>query len=121
MEEIVADKRCLECEVPLKGRADKKFCSDHCRAAYNNKRYGAPADIRRHINHILRRNHAILQALNADHKRKVHHDTLVVRGFNFNYFTSMRIAKSGLHYFYCYELGYTAIDSDHYQLVIREV
>ena len=28
---------CPECGDKLKGRADKKFCSDACRNAYNNK------------------------------------------------------------------------------------
>jgi hypothetical protein len=29
-------KTCLFCEKPVKGRSDKKFCDDYCRAAYNN-------------------------------------------------------------------------------------
>ena len=31
------DKLCLECGDKLFGRIDKKFCSDACRNAYNNK------------------------------------------------------------------------------------
>ena len=30
-------KTCLECGEPILGRSDKKFCSDLCRNAYNNK------------------------------------------------------------------------------------
>ena len=29
-------RNCLECKDPVKGRIDKKFCSDYCRNAYNN-------------------------------------------------------------------------------------
>ena len=28
---------CLECGDHLKGRIDKKFCSDYCRNSFNNK------------------------------------------------------------------------------------
>ena len=30
-------RECLECGEPLKGRVDKKFCSDYCRNSHNNK------------------------------------------------------------------------------------
>ena len=30
-------KTCLECGEKIVGREDKKFCSDGCRNAYNNK------------------------------------------------------------------------------------
>lgn len=35
-------KKCLECERPVFARVDKKFCSDGCRNAYNNKNKAAP-------------------------------------------------------------------------------
>jgi hypothetical protein len=31
------NKVCLECGEKIVGREDKKFCSDGCRNAYNNK------------------------------------------------------------------------------------
>ena len=31
------NKECLECGVLVKGRIDKKFCSDYCRNSFNNK------------------------------------------------------------------------------------
>ena len=31
------ERKCLECGTVLKGRSDKKFCSDYCRNTYNNK------------------------------------------------------------------------------------
>ena len=30
------EKQCLECGTAIRGRADKKFCSDQCRNQYNN-------------------------------------------------------------------------------------
>ena len=30
------EKTCLECNEKLIGRADKKFCNDYCRNAFNN-------------------------------------------------------------------------------------
>ena len=31
------EKKCLDCGDSLRGRTDKKFCSDQCRNSYNNK------------------------------------------------------------------------------------
>ena len=33
---LMEKRECLECREPVKGRVDKKFCSDYCRNAYNN-------------------------------------------------------------------------------------
>ena len=30
-------KKCPVCDTGFTGRSDKKFCSDHCRNAFNNK------------------------------------------------------------------------------------
>ena len=35
--QITMEKQCLECGDKIVGRIDKKFCSDGCRNAYNNK------------------------------------------------------------------------------------
>ena len=48
-----AQKKCLECERPVFGRADKKFCSDGCRNAYNNKNKAAATNYIRNVNNLL--------------------------------------------------------------------
>jgi len=56
-------KQCLECGDPVKGRIDKKFCSDYCRNAYNNKVNKDSKNLIRNINNRLRKNHKILVQL----------------------------------------------------------
>ena len=56
-----ADKNCLECNKTLKGRVDKKFCSDLCRNSYNNKLNSDTNSYVRNINNILRKNRRILE------------------------------------------------------------
>ena len=57
------EKKCLECESPLVGRIDKKFCSDYCRNSYNNKINTNNKNLIRNINNRLRRNNKLLADL----------------------------------------------------------
>ena len=45
----VVSKQCLECDEPLFGRVDKKFCNDQCRNAYNNRVNKTTNDFVRHV------------------------------------------------------------------------
>ena len=56
-------RKCLECEETFNGRADKKFCSDLCRNAYNNKLNSDQVNYVRNINNILRKNRRIIEDL----------------------------------------------------------
>jgi len=67
---IVMLKACLECSEKIVGREDKKFCSDGCRNAYNNKINKDSNNFMRNVNNRLRRNYRILSTLNADGKTK---------------------------------------------------
>ena len=64
-------KKCLECEEPLNGRVDKKFCSDYCRNSYNNKIDKESKNLVRNTNNRLRKNHRLLSELNVSGKTKV--------------------------------------------------
>lgn len=111
---------CLECGEPFKGRIDKKFCSDTCRIAFNNRRNSDDIHYIRTINNILRRNRRILMTMNPSGKNKVSHVKLKSKGFDFNYFTSTYQTREGARYYYCYEHGYLPIEKDCYLLVIRK-
>ena len=115
-----AEKICLECETPLKGRVDKKFCSDQCRIAYNNKLNSDGNNYVRNVNNILRKNRRILLELNPEGKNRVTREKLRSKGFDFNYFTSIYTTKEGAQYFYCYDQGYLPIEKDHCLLVIKK-
>jgi hypothetical protein len=114
------EKLCLECQTAFKGRIDKKFCSDTCRVAYNNRLNSDDINYVRNVNNILRRNRRILMALNPEGKNRVSQDKLKSQGFNFNYFTSTYITKEGARYFYCYEQGYLPLEKEKCLLVIKK-
>ena len=79
---------CIECGAPFHGRADKKFCSAHCRSNYNNRLNRDFNNFMRNINNILRKNRRILSTLNPNGKANIHRDKLMEQGFKFSYFTN---------------------------------
>jgi hypothetical protein len=114
------EKTCLDCGTPIKGRADKKFCSDQCRNNYNNQLNSDSSNYLRHVNNILRKNRRILTSLNPRDKSKVHRDKLNEKGFNFNYHTNTYTTQKGATYFFCYEQGYLPLEDNYYALVLRK-
>ena len=114
------EKVCLDCGETLRGRVDKKFCSDQCRNNYNNRLKSDSTTLVRRINAILTKNRRILIELIPEDKVTVHKDKLVNNGFNFGYFTSIYTNKKGQQYFFCYEYGYLPLENDFYMLVLRQ-
>jgi predicted nucleic acid-binding Zn ribbon protein len=111
---------CIECNTAIKGRADKKFCSDQCRTTYNNRQKSIENKYIRDVNIILKKNRRILLHFNPEGKNKVSRGKLKAKGFDFNYFTSTYTTKEGAQYFYCYEQGYLPIEKDQCLLVIKK-
>lgn len=114
-------KVCLECGEPVKGRVDKKFCSDACRNNYNNQVNKDTVNLIRNTNNQLRKNWRILEELNPTEKCKVSKNQLTIKGFDFNLFTSIYTTKVGTVYYFCYNQGYLVLDNDFYTLVKRNV
>lgn len=113
-------KLCPECGEPIKGRTDKKFCSDACRNVYNNRQKADTTNHMRNVNNILRRNRRILEELTPEDTAKVSRDKLIKKGFSFQYFTSIYTTKKGTVYYYCYDHGYLPIENDYFLLVKRK-
>ncbi|WP_291141571.1 hypothetical protein [Flavobacterium sp. UBA7680] len=114
-------RKCIECGEAFNGRADKKFCSDLCRNAHNNKLNSDHVNYVRNINNILRKNRRIIEELLPEETAKVSQQKLTDKGFNFNYFTNITTTKTGKNYTFCYEYGYLPIDGNYYLLVKRKV
>jgi hypothetical protein len=114
------DQKCHECGTEFKGRADKRFCSDQCRTAYNNKQKSVENTYVRDVNNILKRNRKILLEFNPEGKNKVQREKLRAKGFDFSYFTSTYTTKDGAQYFFCYEQGYLVIEKDQCLLVVKK-
>lgn len=115
-----SQRSCLECGEPFKGRIDKKFCSDTCRIAFNNRLNSDDISYVRNINNILRKNRRILMSMNPTGKNKVSYAKLKSRGFDFNHFTSTYKTRDGSQYYYCYEHGYLPMENDCFLLVIKK-
>lgn len=114
------DKTCLECGDKIVGREDKKFCSDGCRNAYNNKINKDSTNFMRNVNNKLRKNYRILSALNVDGKGKATKSKLLSKGFDFEFFTNILETKTGNTYFFVYDQGYRVLEGDYYMLVKKE-
>lgn len=114
------EKTCIHCGEKVIGRSDKKFCSDYCRSAYNNKVNGSESKYIRQVNGVLRKNRKILLTLNPNGKAKARKEEMLNAGFNFKFFTNVYKTKSGKVYFFCYDQGYLKIDNEYYALVERE-
>jgi len=111
---------CLECNEPLKGRSDKKFCSDSCRNAYNNAFNRDSTNLMRRVNRILRKNRLILANLNPTGKSRTSKNSLIKKGFNFDYHTNTYTTKNGKTYYFCYEQGYLRIENEIFALVVKQ-
>lgn len=123
MLETAAIKReCLACGKTLHGRADKKFCNDYCRNAYNNSQKATTTTpLVRNINNALLKNRRILEAsLGTEDMQKLPKEKLLQQGFQFRFMTHTYTNKKGNTYFFCYEYGYLPLENDWYLVVKRK-
>ena len=114
-------KTCLACDKVLHGRADKKFCNDYCRNAYNNALKSANAPVIRNINNTLLKNRRILETLLGEEEmKKANKERLTQQGFQFKYATHTYTNKKGDVYVFCYEYGYLPLENDWFLIVKRK-
>ncbi|WP_417939052.1 hypothetical protein [Flavobacterium sp. RS13.1] len=114
-------KTCLECAEKIVGREDKKFCSDSCRNAYNNKINKDSTNFMRNVNNKLRKNYRILCELNTEGKSKATREKMLNKGFDFDFFTNILQTKTGNTYYFLYDQGYRSLDNDYFMLVKKEI
>ena len=110
-------KECLECGEKIMGRSDKKFCSDLCRNAYNNKLNSDSTNLVRNVNNALRKNRRILEEICKEDKAKTTKSTLLSEGFDFSLHTNIRKTQKGASYHFVYDFGYLELDNDFYLIV----
>ena len=114
------ERNCIDCDLPLNGRMDKKFCSDVCRNNFNNRLNSDTNNLMRNINHALRKNRKILAYLNPEGKTTVSKERLLDMGYNFGYFTHIHKTKINTVYYFCYEYGYILHTDDNVTIVLRQ-
>ncbi|WP_411813093.1 hypothetical protein ACLB9Y_06110 [Chryseobacterium scophthalmum] len=109
---------CIECGEKIIGRSDKKFCNDSCRNAYNNNQNKDSSNLMRNVNNKLRKNYRILNEINIEGKTKITKSKLDGLGFDFNYFTNIKVYKNGSEYKFVYDQGYKILEED-YVLIVK--
>jgi predicted nucleic acid-binding Zn ribbon protein len=121
MQTVNNEKTCKQCGKNLKGRSDKKFCEDYCRAAFNNELKSAANNFVRNVNNALAKNRRILHAALPDGETtaKTTKEKLLQAGFQFKYLTHTYKNTKGNIYYYCYEYGYLPLDNDWFLIVRR--
>lgn len=110
-------RMCPECGEVITGRIDKKFCSDMCRNAFNNKQNSDTTNFVRNINNALRKNRRILEENLKGETTNISKQKLAEKGFNFKYYTNQFISTTHFTYFFCYEFGYRYLDKDMVMIV----
>lgn len=120
MPKLSEEKTCQQCGKTLKGRSDKKFCDDYCRAAHNNDLKSAANNFVRNVNNALGKNRRILESLLTEAKptASISKDKLMEKGFAFKYHTHLYTTKDGRTYFFCYEYGYW-VQENNWCLVVK--
>ena len=116
----IKEKNCLACEKQIRGRSDKKFCSDYCRNTFNNSLKSNSNNLVRNVNNALRKNRSILEELLPENELtvKVNREKLQSLGYQFRYFTHTYTTRTGKTYYYCYDYGYLPLENDWF-LVVR--
>ena len=114
------EKICLTCDKQIRGRADKKFCSDYCRNTFNNNLKSSSNNLVRNVNNALSKNRRILEGLLSEGEAtiKVNKEKLLGLGYQFRFVTHTYTTRSGKVYYYCYDHGYLPLENDWY-LVVR--
>jgi predicted nucleic acid-binding Zn ribbon protein len=121
MTAITQEKACIQCGKALKGRADKKFCDDYCRSAYNNESRSSTTNLIRNINNALGKNRRILESIlpETESMKKITRERLLQKGFDLKYHTHTYTNQKGNVYFFCYEYGYLPLENDWFLVVKR--
>jgi predicted nucleic acid-binding Zn ribbon protein len=115
-------RSCGHCSEPILGRADKKFCSDQCRARAGNQRKlsDQAEQLIREVNASLRHNRQVLQKASPAGKTTLRRQVLEQAGFNFRYFTHLYRTQAGNTYHFCYDYGYLLLPEEKVLIVNRQ-
>lgn len=115
---------CDECGKEIRGRSDKKFCDDSCRNNFNRKKRLAEQVIlpeeALQVIRTIKKNYRLLKSLIEDDYTILQEGlpALLRKGFNPDYFTSIRYIDNELYRF-CFDCGYLIIE-DTITLILRE-
>lgn len=98
--------RCLECGDDITyGRSDRKFCCEHCKNKYNNRKIRSIRSARIKVNSAIDRNYRILDDLLKKGISSIGILDILSMGYSLEYMTSC--LRSRYHQeFRCYDIRY---------------
>ncbi|MFY0628228.1 MAG: hypothetical protein JXR07_18160 [Reichenbachiella sp.] len=102
------NNKCLSCQKVLAGRIDKKFCSSQCRANFHNQHKRKNERVIAAVNRQIRKNRMILKNLCPTGKATVRKEELELKGFSFQYFSSI-YEEGKTTYYFSHEFGFAPI------------
>lgn len=114
-------RTCAECGDTLLGRADKKFCGDTCRNAFNNRMTGEANNTMRRIVLALKKNRRIIDGLYKANKRKISKKTLLEKGYDYNKLTHLYVNKKNQTYHFCFDYGFVEYEDGWLFLVTDKI
>ncbi|MCG9880137.1 MAG: hypothetical protein MH472_06010 [Bacteroidia bacterium] len=100
-------KTCQFCNKNVLGRSDKKFCDDHCRSAFNNKKYSEKFQSIKEVDRVLKRNRNILAIMFEHTQNSIDERKIMELGFMFQFHTHVKKHKNGQQIVFCYDYGYS--------------
>lgn len=89
---------CLNCGAEIKGRRDKKYCDNQCKAEYHNRHKSFGELYIQNTQRITRHNRKILRTLSPEGKATVRRDVLDQMGYDYRYFSGIFKTQSGIYY-----------------------
>lgn len=105
-------KTCLQCERQFRGRADKRYCSDACRAQFNNLQRRVNPSTQQCIHQYLKENHRILQELlQRKNTLQISEMQLTELGFRARYITHWINVHEPPIRFGCYEYEWKKMEN----------
>ena len=99
-------KFCLNCGLPVFGRADKKYCDDYCRNDFHNSQAVTNSKLTRSSHKKLRRNYEILIGVIDAGVCEIAKDELLVYGFNIKAMTELDLREDGTMLYGIYDIQY---------------
>lgn len=102
------------CNNEVKGRVDRKFCSEYCKSDhhYKNRKKSGKQFFKKQIDDILRTNRRILHDYNQAGKTTVRKEELLNKGFNPRFITHYWKTTKGDSYLFCYDQGFKEVQDN---------
>lgn len=114
-------KLCPMCQLVVRGRSDKRFCSAACKSDYHHRLRGVTSQATSRIDKALHRNRSILLEILGKQttQKTVMRAVLEKKKFSFHYITAMTTNSKGKIYFHIYDFRYMTFSDDRVLIVRR--